>query len=145
MTDVIAKSGPMLTAEELHSLLFLRVDVFVVEQRLAYADIDGLDLLPSTYHFWVADDSKAVSTVRVVVDGPDMRIGRVCTDGRYRRRGLALLLMKAAVSAFSEHSLILDGQTHIAELYRKCGFVASGADFLDDGILHTPMRRSAST
>jgi ElaA protein len=35
-----------LSAKELHDVLKLRVDVFVVEQRCAYREIDGQDAVP---------------------------------------------------------------------------------------------------
>jgi ElaA protein len=42
--------GPDLTTAALHGLLRLRVDVFVVEQRCAYAELDGRDLDAGTVH-----------------------------------------------------------------------------------------------
>src|SRR4051794_21510594 len=45
--------GSELTAVELHAILRLRVDVFVVEQKAAYPEIDGRDLLPTTRHIWL--------------------------------------------------------------------------------------------
>ena len=48
---VRAVRGPDLTTAALHGLLRLRVDVFVVEQRCAYAELDGRDLDPGTVHF----------------------------------------------------------------------------------------------
>jgi ElaA protein len=37
----------------LYALLRLRVEVFVVEQRCAYAELDGRDLEPRTRHYWL--------------------------------------------------------------------------------------------
>src|SRR5690606_32451433 len=41
-----------LTARQLHDLLRLRVDVFVVEQECAYPELDGRDTEPGTQHLW---------------------------------------------------------------------------------------------
>ena len=48
--------GARLTPEELYGLLRLRVDVFVVEQRCAYAELDGRDLDPGTTHLVIGPD-----------------------------------------------------------------------------------------
>ena len=49
MNDVVHRvAGPDLSASELYGLLRLRVDVFVVEQRCPYAELDGRDLEPGT-------------------------------------------------------------------------------------------------
>jgi ElaA protein len=39
----------------LYAILRLRVDVFVVEQRSAYPDLDGRDDEPGTRHVWLDD------------------------------------------------------------------------------------------
>ena len=42
-----------LTPSQLYALLELRVEVFVVEQKCAYPELDGRDLEPETRHFWL--------------------------------------------------------------------------------------------
>ncbi|MDI5941947.1 GNAT family N-acetyltransferase, partial [Micromonospora sp. DH15] len=42
-----------LDARTLHDLLRLRVDVFVVEQRCPYPELDGRDVEPGTRHVWL--------------------------------------------------------------------------------------------
>ncbi len=44
-----------LDGSTLYALLRLRVDVFVVEQRAAYPELDGRDLEERTRHYWLAD------------------------------------------------------------------------------------------
>src|SRR3954452_5684859 len=88
-------TGPELTAAQLHAILRLRVDVFVVEQKAAYPEIDGRDLLPTTRHIWLCqgelgDEEPVDSYLRVLAD-PDgvRRIGRVVTAASARGKGLA--------------------------------------------------------
>ena len=38
-----------------YALLRLRVDVFVVEQRCPYPELDGRDTEPATRHLWLDD------------------------------------------------------------------------------------------
>lgn len=133
--------GSELSAAELYALLSLRVGVFVLEQRIVYPDIDGLDLLPSTYHFWLEEGAEVRSCLRVSVEGDDHRIGRVCTKPEHRGEGLSRALIGAAIAAFGDRPLVLDAQSHLVDFYRQFDFVVSGPVFLDDGVPHTPMRR----
>lgn len=135
-------SGADLSADELYSLLRLRVRIFVVEQQLAYEDLDGLDLLTSTDHFWHGKGKVVVSCLRVSIEGGDVRrIGRVCTEREHRGRGIAGSLMEFAVSEFSDNDLVLDAQSYVFDFYRRFGFVVIGPEYLDDGVPHLPLRR----
>ena len=135
-------SGPELTAAQLHDILKLRVDVFVVEQKAAYPEIDGRDLLPETRHLWFADDLGVTAYLRVLQD-PDgvRRIGRVATAPSSRGQGLAARLLEAALVEPGEY--VLDAQTYVQGFYAKYGFVAEGEEYVDDdGIPHIRMRRA---
>jgi ElaA protein len=75
-----------LDATTLYELLRLRVDVFVVEQRCPYPELDGRDTEPATRHLWLPDPERGGSPVaylRLLAE-PDqaVRIGRVAVrDG----------------------------------------------------------------
>jgi ElaA protein len=135
-------TGPELTAAQLHDILRLRVDVFVVEQKAAYPELDGRDLLPETRHLWFADDN-VLSYLRVLLDpGGIRRIGRVVTAPQARGAGLAARLMDAALTIPAEY--VLDAQTYVQGFYARYGFVAEGEEYKDeDGIPHIRMRRPA--
>lgn len=134
-------TGPELTAAQLHDILRLRVDVFVVEQKAAYPELDGRDLRPDTRHLWFEDAGGVTSYLRVLADpGGVRRIGRVVTAASARGRGLAALLMDAALLTPGEY--VLDAQTYVQGFYARYGFVAEGAEYTDeDGIPHSTMRR----
>jgi ElaA protein len=123
-----------------YRLLQLRAAVFVVEQRCAYLDPDGRDLEPGALHYWIGDVDAAL---RLLVE-PDgaRRIGRVVTSAGARGRGLAAALLRAAIADVGERPIVLDAQSHLTDWYRRFGFTVDGADFVEDGIPHTPMRRS---
>jgi ElaA protein len=134
-------TGPELTAAQLHDILRLRVDVFVVEQKAAYPEVDGRDLSPDTRHLWFEDSRGVTSYLRVLLD-PDgvRRIGRVVTAAHARGGGLAARLMDAALTVPGEY--VLDAQTYVQGFYARYGFVAEGAEYTDDdGIPHITMRR----
>ena len=67
---------------DVHDLMRLRVDVFVVEQACAYPEIDGADAFPGTRHLVGRDaDGVVVACGRSLVDEDDARaparIGRI--------------------------------------------------------------------
>lgn len=121
----------------------LRQDVFVVEQECAYPDLDDHDTDPDTRHFWIRGDSGVAACLRILRDGADWRIGRVCCLPAERGQGLSGRLMTAALEfAGPETDVVLDSQTYAAGFYRHFGFAESGIEFMEDGIPHVPMRRS---
>lgn len=157
----------------LYAILRLRSDVFVVEQDCAYSDVDGRDAEPGTRHVWLtatdgiaatervpaasrgtgeADGAEAASTAPGILaylrilDDPDgtARIGRVCVARDARRAGHAAVLMTAALDLIgTARDTVLDAQAYATRLYEDAGFVRDGEEFLDDGIMHVPMRRLA--
>ncbi|WP_457255725.1 GNAT family N-acetyltransferase [Pedococcus sp. P5_B7] len=125
-----------------YRLWALRSAVFVVEQDCPYLDLDGRDLEPLTRHLWVEQDGEPVATLRLLDDGDQLRIGRVATAVSARGRGLAASLVRAALALAGERAVVLDAQSHLVDWYAGFGFAPSGRGFLEDGIPHTPMRRT---
>jgi ElaA protein len=125
----------------LYRILALRVDVFVVEQDCPYRELDGRDLEPSARQLWVEDADEVVATLRLLRD-PDgcARIGRVVTAAGARGRGLAGQLIRRALELAGEVDVVLDAQAHLAGYYARFGFAPDGAQFVEDGIPHVPMR-----
>ena len=128
----------------LYAVLALRVDVFVVEQKCAYPELDGRDVEPDARMVWIELDGAVAATLRVLreADG-SARIGRVATAPVARGRGLAAALMQHAMALTAGVDVELHAQSHLESWYERFGFTRCGADYLDDGILHTPMRRAA--
>lgn len=132
----------------LYALLRLRVEVLVVEQACPYQELDGRDLEATTRHFWLAPDG-AVEDVRATLRMVEpveaqFRIGRVCVARHARGKGAARRLLEAALAEVGDAPCILDAQTHLTGLYSGFGFVPAGAEFVEDGIAHVPMRRAGS-
>jgi ElaA protein len=128
-----------LSARELHDLVRLRIDVFVVEQDCPYSDLDGRDLEPETEHCWIEVAGATASYLRVLRD-PDggWRLGRVVTDPAHRGRALAGTLITAVLPTIGR-PVVLHAQAHLSAWYERFGFVVEGAEFLEDGIPHVPM------
>lgn len=136
-------SGDQLTASQLHEILRLRVDVFVVEQNCPYHEIDGLDLCPDTEHAWFEDQRGVTAYVRVLgVGTDDVRVGRVVTRADHRGGGVAASIIEAALERLGSVETRLEAQSHLVDYYGRFGYLADGAEYLEDGIPHTPMRRT---
>ena len=134
-----------LDTSTLYMLLRLRVDTFVVEQQCPYPELDGRDLEPDARHLWIERDGTPVAYLRLLFE-PDgtARIGRVVTAPAARGEGLAGQLVTAALDLVGDRATVLAAQSHLAGFYARYGFVVTGAEFLDDGIPHVPMRRPLS-
>ena len=129
----------------IHDLLKLRVDVFVVEQECWYPELDGRDVEPGTEHVWTADGAGPTSYLRVLEDGAALRVGRVCTRKDARGDGLAAVVLADVLRRHPRRAIVLDAQSYLVGWYERFGFAVTGAEFLDDGIPHTPMRREPAS
>lgn len=124
----------------------LRQEVFVVEQRCPYPDLDGRDLEPGTRHVLLRKGGDLLGYARVLDDGDVWRVGRVVLRPSARGSGLADVLMRGALDACSAadatRPVVLDAQSPLTDWYATFGFTVAGPEFLEDGIPHTPMCRN---
>ncbi|NUT31439.1 MAG: GNAT family N-acetyltransferase [Hamadaea sp.] len=132
-----------LDAATLYQLLKLRADVFVVEQECPYPDLDGRDTEPGTVHLWVEREGAVAGYLRILDDGDELRIGRVVTAKWARGGGLGGRLMERALEVLGDRPSVLDAQSHLTRFYEQFGYAVAGPDYVEDGIPHTPMRRSS--
>lgn len=135
-----------LTVHELHDLLHLRVDVFVVEQQCAYAEIDGRD--PEAVHILGrSEEGELIAYARILP--PDEHglphIGRVIVSIEHRGKGLARALMLRALDAlkvmYGTRRSALAAQAHLERFYGGFGYIRQGPDYPWDGIPHVDMLR----
>lgn len=59
MPKITDRAFPELTTSELHDIIRLRNEVFIVEIDCCLPELDGRDTEPSTRHVWIAADSVA--------------------------------------------------------------------------------------
>lgn len=135
-----------LTTHDVHDMMRLRVDVFVVEQKCAYAEIDGQD--PTAVHILGRTDAgDLVAYARILP--PDEHglphIGRVIVHSEHRGHGHARRLMTIALEAlqrsYGSRCSALAAQAHLERFYGGFGFVRQGPDYPWDGIPHVDMLR----
>ncbi|WKV83755.1 GNAT family N-acetyltransferase [Pseudomonas sp. B24_DOA] len=145
----ICKHHRDLGKEQLYALLKLRSDVFVVEQKCAYPDLDGQDLDGDTHHLMGWEDDQLMAYLRLLdpeSQGGDVVIGRVITAPAGRGKGLGHEMMEQALKQAEKHwpqvPIYLSAQAHLQGYYGKYGFEVAGEEYLEDGIPHIGMRRS---
>lgn len=142
--EVRCRRFEQLDTRSAYDIWRLRQDVFVVEQQCPYPDLDGRDDEPGTRHLTLHDtlhEDTPAGYLRLLDDGDRLRIGRVLLLRPYRGRGLADLLMRAAIDEIGERPSRLDAQTPLADWYAGFGYLVCGPEFLDDDIAHLPMER----
>jgi ElaA protein len=139
--DVRVASFRDLDTTTLYAILKLRSDVFVVEQKCVYADLDGRDTEPGTRHVWLARGDDILAYLRILDDGHAERIGRVVTAADARGAGHAGRLMGHALTVVGNRPSVLDAQAYLTEFYTRFGYAPTGPEFLEDGIPHVPMAR----
>ncbi len=145
----VCKHHSDLGKEQLYALLKLRSDVFVVEQKCAYPDLDGQDLEGDTYHLMGWEDDQLMAYLRLLdpqSQGGDVVIGRVLTAPAGRGKGLGHEMMEQALKQAEKHwpqvPIYLSAQAHLQGYYGRYGFVVAGEEYLEDDIPHIGMRRS---
>lgn len=135
-----------LSPRELHDVLRLRTDVFVVEQHCAYAEVDGLD--PEAHHvLGLTSDGTLIAYARILPPATDglPHIGRVVVAPTMRGQGLSRILMEHAIAQAARihgHTRsALSAQAHLRSFYASLGYTPVSAEYLLDGIPHVDMRR----
>ena len=143
MDTILIKKFEELTLNELYNIMKLRSIVFVVEQNCVYQDLDDIDKI--SYHFFIkgnGDNIKACLRI-FVKDEETAQIGRVVTDEKERRKGLASNLIKKGIEfckkEMKKNKVYLEGQVYCKDLYLHLGFNIISDEFLEDGIPHYKM------
>ena len=127
-----------------HDIIFLREEIFVIEQNCIYQDVDGKDL--RSYHVFATDsNNKVVATCRVIE--PDnnntIYIGRVACKKELRRYGIGNKMMQNALVYIKEKHpdsrVQISAQTYLLNFYSSLGFIAYGDEYLEDNMPHKAM------
>ncbi len=149
MTSFAWQSFDALTVRELHDLLRLRADVFVIEQHCLFVDIDGRD--PEALHLLVrsTEGGALLGTLRLFpphLGAGQVRIGRVATALPARGTGLGRAMMVESLAEterrFGVVPVRIEAQSRLEAFYRSLGFARASEDYEEDGILHCAMLKA---
>ncbi|HTL80129.1 MAG TPA: GNAT family N-acetyltransferase [Bacteroidia bacterium] len=134
-----------ISAKELHAVLALRCEVFIIEQNCPYLDPDHKD--EHSYHVmgWAGDKLVAVS--RIVEPGisyAEVSIGRVATSLPARRTGAGKILMKKTMEyiekLYGKVPVRISAQSYLQKFYEGFGFRRTEkAEYMEDDIPHVEM------
>ena len=131
-----------LSPAELYAILKLRFDVFILEQRCFYPELDDCD--QGALHVWLEDGEGIAAYLRVMdrgVRSEHVTIGRVIAARR--GCGLGARVMKEGIRAarerFGADAIYLEAQDYARAFYEKLGFRPISEPFDEDGILHVKM------
>ncbi len=141
-----------LTTFQLYELMRLRVDVFVVEQVCPYPELDGKDTLEGVYHLLGYQENELVACARLLPAGTtydNVSIGRVITKQNSRGDGLGHKLLGEALAncerLWPGRTIDIGAQEHLSQFYANHGFTVISDSYLEDGIPHVDMRRTATS
>lgn len=136
------KTFEQLTAGELYEILKARAAVFVIEQRILYLDMDGIDR--KAVHIFLHDDALRVSAYARIFPGEeegDIHMGRVLTTERGKGYGKRVVDAAMLVAAFGMNArrVVIDAQTSVVGFYRKLGFLQVSEEYIIEEIPHVKM------
>jgi ElaA protein len=135
-----------LSADALYEMLRLRQQIFVVEQRSPYPDLDGCD--QSAWHLLLRAEGMPGGYLRLLPPReapPSLRVGRVAIAAGLRRQGLGRRLM-AETLAFCQtrypgRPIVLGAQLYLRGFYEAYGFVMASGPYDDFGVPHVEMTK----
>ena len=136
-----------LDVEQLYALLKLRVDVFVVEQACAYAELDEHDRHGETRHLTGQDElGELIAYARLLPPGlrySEVNLGRVVVKADSRKQGIGHQLIQNGINESSrcwpQAPMKISAQDYLQRFYEQYGFTRVSEVYLEDGIPHIDM------
>ncbi len=135
-----------LTNNELYELLRLRSEVFVVEQKSLFADMDNKD--QKCLHLLGCEDGHILAYSRIVPEGLSYEfpsIGRIVVAPAGRGSGLGQELMQVSIDAledlYGKTTIRIGAQVYLREFYSSFSFRQTSDVYNEDGIDHIEMTR----
>ncbi len=143
------KTFHQLAVDQLFEVLQLRVNVFVVEQRCAYPELDEYDRHVETGHLFGHDASgQLLAYTRILPAGlsfSEVSIGRFVVRQEARGQGVGHQLLRAALDEIQTkwpgHAVRISAQDYLEKFYKRYGFTRVSEMYLEDGIPHIEMVR----
>ena len=135
-----AKKFDELSTRELYEILKSRAEIFVVEQKIRYVDMDGIDY--NSLHCYIEYGGRVAAYLRAFYDEDgSVKIGRVLTLAH--GKGVGRVLMEKSLAAIREklptHLIYVNAQQHARGFYEKLGFVTVSDVFYEENIPHIRM------
>jgi len=130
--------------ERLYEILKLRLEIFVVEQKCAYQDLDNKD--EKALHLVGEENNKIIAYTRIFRKGDFFKnssIGRVLVKKEYRNKDYGRIIMRRSIEKLKEdpkeEKIELSAQKYLLKFYSELGFEKKGEEYLEDNIPHVKM------
>jgi len=141
---IVVKRFNELSVEEIYQILKVRADVFIIEQKCIYKDIDGKD--EKARHVLGKENNEIIAYTRILEEDEQYNypsISRVVVkkQNRGEERGKKIMkeTIKYIVEELKEKTIVLAAQKYLEKFYRELGFIAEGEEYLEDEIPHQKM------
>ena len=120
-------------------LFELRKEVFVKEQNIPEElEFDQYD--NQAVHIGVYLEDLLIGTIRLIDLGNNLcKIGRFVVKESYRGLGIGKQIISYVINNTHYKNYVVHAQVDKIKFYEKCGFVALGNEFIEDGIKHKKM------
>ena len=133
------------TEEDMEAAVGIRFRVFVDEQSVPpEIELDEYDAVAA--HAIAVEDGQVIATGRMYFEDGEARIGRMAVDSAHRRRGvggLVLRFLEEQARAQGATEIVLHAQDYVKAFYAAHGYTERGDTFMEAGLLHVEMRKSA--
>ena len=130
--------------DDLYEILKFRQEIFVVEQKSWYLDVDGLD--QASLHLIVRTKENLIGYLRLTPPGKkylEKSIGRVSIHIAHRGEGLGNQLLTMGIEkgkeVYGSGLFRISAQEYLISYYEKHGFKVQGCPYNEDGIPHVEM------
>lgn len=138
------KSYLELTKDELYSILKFRQEIFAVEQKSWYLDVDGLD--QDAHHLLGFLDNDIVGYLRLLRPKKkysESLLGRILIHKKYRGSGSGHFLVQEGIRMskkfYPDSAIKISAQEHLENFYNFHDFHKIGQVYDEDGIPHISM------
>lgn len=139
--QLIYKKFAELNTKELYEILKARAEIFILEQKINYQDMDNIDY--DSLHCFFMEDNKVIAYLRAFYENnkDTVKIGRVLT--LEHGKGIGQELMIQSIEVIKEkmkcQKIVMHAQKHAIGFYEKFGFKTVSDEFLEEGIVHVTM------
>jgi ElaA protein len=130
--------------EQLYDILQLRQEVFVIEQDCVYLDLDGLDRQAT--HILCTQGEQLLAYQRCLPPGgsyAESSLGRIVVAPAARGLQLGRELVQRGIDynlkQWPGSGIRINAQAYLRDFYAGLGFVPSGKEYEEDGIMHQQM------
>lgn len=124
---------------------YVRTQVFMIEQGFQN-EFDDTDAI--SWHITLYDREEPVGAGRIFQDQKGFwQIGRLCLLEEYRGKklgGFLLQAMEDKIRALGGERIQLSAQLQAQAFYEKCGYTATGPQYLDEHCPHILMEKRFS-